>query len=96
MSCYVENPPQKINVTDRKSSISCKCCECGETIEPGTVYEYVSAMWDGDHGVYETCIICTLIRDDLTPCFVYGTLRETIMQDYGIDINDECDMGEEP
>lgn len=63
-----------------------KCCECGETIQRGESYEYVSGLWDGSWDHYRTCEMCVRIRDDLC-CggFIFGELRETIWEAFDFD-----------
>ena len=71
-------------VTARKQH---KCCECGETIEPGGKYEYVSGCWDGSWDHYKTCEICLRIRNDVC-CgggFLFGQLREEVWEAFGVD-----------
>lgn len=69
-------------VTARKKHI---CGECGEPIAPGEKYERVSGLWDGHWSRYKTCLPCSRIRDDLFTCFIYGELREMVLEDYGFD-----------
>lgn len=40
-----------------------KCCECGEWIRPGDVYERVAGKWDGKMDAFSTCRPCAEIRD---------------------------------
>ena len=62
------------------------CCECKEDIKPGELYEYVSGCWEGYWNHYKTCKICVRIRSEIC-CggWVFGELRETIWEAYGLD-----------
>lgn len=63
-----------------------RCCECGEVIRPGALYECYSGCWDGSWARYRTCLPCMRIRDDLCSCgFVFGQLREAIWEALGMD-----------
>jgi hypothetical protein len=42
-----------------------KCCECGDVIPRGTVYERFSGKWDGTVQTYRTCLACAEIRASL-------------------------------
>lgn len=55
-----------------------RCCECGGTIQPGAVYEYVRGLWDGYWSTFKTCLPCARIRQDYCCSWTYGTLRETL------------------
>lgn len=39
------------------------CCECRATIQPGTVYEYASGVWDGTPDSFKTCMLCIDARN---------------------------------
>lgn len=54
-----------------------RCCECGEVIPPGAVYEYAVGLWEGDVSSYHTCETCADLRasyDERGYCWTYGTL----------------------
>ena len=40
-----------------------KCCECLSVISPGERYERVSGVWDGEFGVFKTCMVCAEVRE---------------------------------
>ena len=40
-----------------------ECCECGEAIPAGAVYERLTGVWDGDAATFKTCASCVEIRD---------------------------------
>lgn len=50
------------HVTARKPH---KCCECGETIPKGAVYERVTGKWYDKIDVYKTCAACEDVRNNL-------------------------------
>lgn len=39
------------------------CGECAEVIAVGSVYEYVTGIWDGSAGTHKTCLSCVEIRN---------------------------------
>ena len=59
------------------------CCECGEPIKPGEVYEYATGSYDGQIDHYKTCVPCTRIRRDFC-CGIMG-LREALWEALGYD-----------
>ena len=62
------------------------CCECGGEISPGDSYHKVFGIWDGDPGVYKTCIPCVRIRDTYCPRgYIFGNLRDTVWNCLGVD-----------
>lgn len=68
------------------------CCECGETIEPGTYYEQVTGKWDGWIGTFKTCELCVRIREDWCCTWEYGDLRNALWECLGFDyVTGECD-----
>jgi len=67
------------------------CCECGNTIHPGSEYQRASGKWDGDFGVYCTCLDCMHIRDAFR-CgggFLFGQLWDSL-HEYRNDVNTGC------
>lgn len=63
-----------------------KCCECGESIEPGQKYHKAVGVWYGDFRTYRTCIPCDNIRERYCPYgFVFGELSEAISNCIGFD-----------
>lgn len=56
-----------------------RCCECKETIQPGTRYERFAGKWDGEVRAYVTCLECREIRASLC-CdgFIFGDLWEGV------------------
>lgn len=52
-----------------------RCCECCESIAPGSTYERVTGIWDGSASTHKTCLSCVEIRNHFA-CdgFVFGEL----------------------
>jgi len=62
-----------------------KCCECGEIIEPGQQYEFVSGATYGQWDTFKTCLTCRNIRDDYCPYgWYYGFLEEHLWECLGL------------
>jgi hypothetical protein len=61
------------------------CCECGEIIHPGEMYEDVIGVWDGRFETYKTCWLCYRIRREYCCCWTYGCLREDLWEVLGVD-----------
>ena len=67
-----------------------RCCECGDLILPGAIYENATGLWDKKWKTYKTCRPCSQIRKDFMECgFIYTTLWETLHDAYGWDDEDE-------
>ncbi len=45
------------------------CCECGQTILPGTSYLCIRGKWEGNFETYKLCPVCTEIQNTF---FFYG------------------------
>lgn len=43
-----------------------RCCECGNIIQKGWLYERISGIWDGRPSRFKTCIYCMCIRKSMT------------------------------
>lgn len=48
-----------------KARKSHRCCECGDTIPKGAVYERVVGKWDRELSTYKTCAACEDVRNNL-------------------------------
>jgi len=70
-----------------------KCCECGETIQPGAKYEKTVGKWDGRWETYKTCHTCLAIRNEFCCSFVYTMLRQHIVDALGTDYLTGEDLG---
>lgn len=58
-----------------------QCCECRETIPPGSRYQRVTGKSDGDVWTSKTCADCMAIRNALVcGSWVFGLLWEEIEQ----------------
>lgn len=68
MSCgcvYVENDADLMSFYSARTHRARKahfCVECHGVIQPGELYEYIAARWDGDFTVTKTCGICLDVR----------------------------------
>jgi len=62
-----------------------KCCECGERIEVGEEHEFVRGCWEGYWATYRTCAICLRIRNAYFCTWVYGSMRERLWEELGVD-----------
>lgn len=83
---YDGEPCECFSETWPKAKKEYFCCECGEPIKPGEVYQNGRGKWDGHWGTYRTCKTCAHIRGQLC-CggYVYGGLREAILDALGTD-----------
>lgn len=76
--CYVWIPET------RRASKFYKCCECGEQIQPGVLYEHLFTVYEGKVDTYKTCMFCAveferlmyqmpegLVKGDLACALVY-------------------------
>jgi len=55
-----------------------RCCECGETIEPGETHHWVRGLWDGCWETYRTCLVCHQIKQDYFCSWAFGALWEAV------------------
>jgi len=78
--------PQAFHQANRLSRKEHKCCECGQTISAGEVYEYSSGVWDGKPDSFKTCLSCVEIRDEYTTSTgeptAFGELGSTIHETF--------------
>lgn len=66
-----------------------KCTECHSMIWPGTEYEKVYGIWEGDSMVFKTCPNCLSLRKEF---FSGGYFLGTILDDFRTFV-DEVDGG---
>ena len=86
VSPYDHDGPTVCTTRTRRARKPHRCCECGEEIRPGEQYEAVRGLWEGYWDSYATCLTCVRIRRDYCPCgWIYGGLRETLMECIGLD-----------
>ena len=81
-----EISPECMRTVKRKARKDHACCECRRTIKAGTVYQYVSGIWDGEPSSFKTCPRCVTLRaamDEPAPfTYLLETIRERV-QDEG-------------
>jgi hypothetical protein len=53
---------QFYSANTRKARKPHKCEECRRTIEPGELYQHVSAKWEGDLDTVKTCSHCVVAQ----------------------------------
>lgn len=85
-ACYDYDYPSNYKERNVKARKEHTCCECGETIKVGEVYQCATGIWSDEWRTYRTCMTCTHIRKDMC-CnqFIFGTLRDDIVEFYGVD-----------
>ena len=85
-ACYCDgDPPSVISIVSRKARKPHRCCECGRTIHAGEKYEHVWGIWDSRPDTFNTCHLCTDLRELVAhsvPCFCwnYGNMREDAIE----------------
>ena len=57
-----EISPECMLKRQRKARKDHVCCECRRVIKTGTVYEYVSGIWDHEPSSFKTCTRCVVLR----------------------------------
>lgn len=63
-----------------------RCCECGETINPGQKYHKAVGLWDLGWDTYRTCMPCYNIRNHYCRRgYIFGRLSDTLSDCFGID-----------
>jgi hypothetical protein len=72
----------------RKARKEHTCCECGETIDKGSTYEYVTMLYDGSWDTFKTCMPCFNLGDDIG-CRLYGGLGEQFYELFGWNYTDD-------
>ncbi len=78
--------PQAFQTKQRRARKEHKCCECGQTINKGDLYQYSSGIWDGEPSSYKQCFSCNVISQavlvhpayetDFNDGLAFGELRE--------------------
>lgn len=56
-----------------------QCGECGCEIQPGQRYERATGEWYGEFVTHATCVPCASMRDEYLCDWVYGGVRELLM-----------------
>jgi hypothetical protein len=91
-SCNDYDAPSCVREVIRRARRPHTCCECGDTIEPGQRYEYVSGVWDGHPDWHHTCLVCVAIREHYCPHgWLIGGLAEQIEECLGFDYREVPD-----
>lgn len=70
--------------TIRRARKQHNCYECGDTIQSGTKYEYVSGIWDHEPMSHKTCLSCVEIRNHFA-CgngWIYGELWNDLQANF--------------
>lgn len=72
--------PSAYRDTWRKARKAHRCCECGETIEPGARYLDTTGVWEGGPNRYRTCEGCAEIREAFN-CdgWIFGELWDAMI-----------------
>jgi hypothetical protein len=82
-SCDLDyDEPRIYNKATRQARKRHKCFECDAWIEPGTVYEHVSGLYDGAWFTFKTHLPCAGIRRDFC-CNMHGAVDNTFEETYG-------------
>ena len=81
-----DNPAEWAVETSPIARTTHKCCECGDTINPGERYQRVSGVWEGEFDTFKTCFVCVKIREDFFPCgWYYGCIRTEFRENFDFD-----------
>jgi hypothetical protein len=83
---YDSESPEMFTRTTPRARKEHKCCECGDIIKRGEVYQYVKGRWDYRFDSYKTCRICAQIRKDYAPCTPFEYLWETLEECLGREV----------
>jgi len=91
MSIYCDDfePPECSTEWWPKARKQHKCCECGSAIQPGTQYQRISGIWDGEPSRFKTCADCVerrfrYMRETESQCSpAFGYLRMA-MEEAGV------------
>ena len=67
-----------------------KCCECGDDIQPGDLYENFRGMFP-EHdswSQYKTCARCVNVRTDFFKGWMFESMVDDFMEVHGFDYRD--------
>jgi hypothetical protein len=82
----IDEGPTAFSEEVRRARKTYRCCECGEEIKPGHLYEYASGKWDGEWGRFRTCARCANVRRDyFKGGWIYGQVVEDFQEAFGFD-----------
>ena len=81
-ACHCDyDPADFYRKTERKARKFHHCYECNGGVQPGEIYEHVSAKWEGQVDSFATCCRCVALRKWVlahVPCFCWhhGNMRD--------------------
>ena len=85
----VEDPPTMDISRTRRARKAHVCCECGDTIEAGSLYQYTDNLTDEKWRHYKTCARCENVASDFFPRGrYYGNLVQDFYECFGFDYRD--------
>ena len=62
------------------------CVECGDSIQPGSLYERAEVLDDGVWSRFRTCARCCNVRDEFFTCgWYFGEVVEDFRECFGFD-----------
>lgn len=76
-------PVEMFNDLRPRARVSHRCCECRETIEPGTVYARQTYLFEGRWWADCRCLPCNSIRENYAPCASPGEMAEMVYECLG-------------
>ena len=83
---YVDEVATMLEERTRRARKPHECGECGETIEPGSLYLYEREVFEGNISVHKTCARCANVRKDYFSCgWYWGQLRDDFYDAHGFD-----------
>ncbi len=65
-----------------------KCCECGDDIPVGSLYQHVHGLYDGQWDDYRTCARCVNVAEDFFSGRIFGQMVEYFSETHGFDYRD--------
>ena len=73
----------------RRAAKPHKCCECGDVIPKGSMYDFYSGLWEGVWSCYRTCARCSNLWTEYgNGGRVMGALVEYWQESFGFDYRD--------
>jgi len=98
-SCVCVDVDDYVTMLDeriRKARKEHVCDECHEKIPPGTKYEFMRFIDDGEFFQHKTCLPCMNVRKSLFHCgFHFGMLWEDLRDHFGNEYGYEDEDGED-
>lgn len=62
---YDDNYPAVYQETKPTARKDHRCSECGEAIRPGTTYDRIFGVWEGDAVTFKICPACYALREQV-------------------------------